>query len=90
MIATKTMKSFLFALLACCAFLMWGTEKAAASISDAKAINLNQTYKGVLKDYDQKDFYKFTISAPGNITGNKTKTQFYLGWRDYEQFRPGV
>lgn len=68
MIATKTMKSFLFALLACCAFLMWGTEKAAASISDAKAINLNQTYKGILKDYGQKDFYKFTISAPGNIT----------------------
>ncbi|UYG93823.1 hypothetical protein [Cytobacillus firmus] len=62
------MKSFLIALLACCAFLMWGTEKAAASISDAKAINLNQTYKGVLKDYGQKDFYKFTISAPGNIT----------------------
>ncbi|MEK5066225.1 hypothetical protein [Cytobacillus sp. FSL R5-0596] len=68
MIATKTMKSFLFALLACCAFLMWGTEKAAASISDAKAINLNQIYKGVLKDYGQKDFYKFTVSAPGNIT----------------------
>ncbi|KAF0821743.1 hypothetical protein V7200_07235 [Cytobacillus firmus] len=68
MIATKTMKSFLFALLACCAFLMWGTEKAAASISDAKAINVNQTYKGVLKDYYQQDFYKFTINAAGNIT----------------------
>ncbi|PAE25777.1 pre-peptidase C-terminal domain-containing protein [Bacillus sp. 7894-2] len=65
---TKQTKSFLIALLACCAFLMWGTEKAAASISDAKAINVNQTYKGVLKDYDQEDFYKFTISAPGNIT----------------------
>lgn len=68
MVAIKTMKNFLIVLLACCAFLMWGTENAAASISDAKAINLNQTYKGVLKDYGQKDFYKFTISAPGNIT----------------------
>ncbi|KML41345.1 hypothetical protein [Cytobacillus firmus] len=68
MIATKSMKSFLIALLACCAFLMWGTEKAAASISDAKAINVNQTYKGVLKDYYQQDFYKFTINAAGNIT----------------------
>lgn len=38
------------------------------SINSASLINVNATYSGVLTGYSDVDYYKFTLSSPGNIT----------------------
>lgn len=38
------------------------------SLQTSNSINVNQTYKGTLQTSSDTDFYKFTLTQPGNIT----------------------
>jgi len=50
------------------------------SITAANAIDTDKIYKGTITDYDDSDFYKFTISEDGNIAlsiKNKAGTSWF-------------
>ncbi|UPO90512.1 pre-peptidase C-terminal domain-containing protein [Niallia sp. Man26] len=72
----KKFNVFIFSIIL--VFLSFSTStKAAAinrdiennnSINSASLINVNTSYSGVLTGYSDLDYYKFTLSSPGNVT----------------------
>uniref|UniRef100_UPI001F311E3D hypothetical protein n=1 Tax=Priestia megaterium TaxID=1404 RepID=UPI001F311E3D len=38
------------------------------NLTTANTINLNQTYKGSLKDSSDEDIYKITVPSDGNVS----------------------
>ena len=68
----------LFAILAM--IIALPNQSVSASIDEAVTISVNKTQKGILTDYYDEDYYKFTIPAAGNVKlsiKNKADSEWY-------------
>ncbi|WNB92513.1 pre-peptidase C-terminal domain-containing protein [Bacillus sp. NEB1478] len=56
-----------------------------AGVSEAVQIQLNKTYYGTVTDYYDEDYYKFTLTSPGNVTlslKNQADAEWYAKIQD--------
>ena len=54
------------------------------SMRNASSISVNNTYKGQLAKNDEKDFYRFTLSASGRVTLTATAGMKWIYYRIYD------
>ena len=54
------------------------------SMRNASSISVNNTYKGQLAKNDEKDFYRFTLSASGRVTLTATAGMEWVYYRIYD------
>ena len=70
----RTIKRMLFltmtltALMLCCLFSF--TASAEENFSTAKTISVNKSYSDNISDWDDVDYFKFTLTSPGKVVIN--------------------